>query len=364
MVSSLIDPMTRWWKLEIVRALFLPFKADIILKIPLSFNLPNNKLILIGNKKGEFTVKSAYFVASKLLDSRDDGECSFGDSNGRTWRKIWSLKLSEKVKIFSWRACVNGLPVLTKMAAKGIQTCCVCPICDEEPESLLHALISCDFALSVWSLWHDYPIDLLLKASDFNDLVLHLCSSPSALCLEFFFAIAWSIWCNRYKHIHDENSMQPLQVLEIAKSLVEDFREASSWDFPSPLPPQCGWVAPPPGYFKVNVDGASSIDGSGVFGVGAVIRDELGLIVAALCKALPMHYPAEWTELLALEHGVLLAQALNLRKVIFESNVFSVIAVVSQVNGGGIMGHLVQSFQFVASVFNCWYKKNNMNFQD
>nr|XP_023927443.1 uncharacterized protein LOC112038817 [Quercus suber] len=107
------------------------------------------------------------------------------------------------------------------------------------------------------------------------------------------------------------------------------------------------------GYFKVNVDGASSIDGNGVSGVGAVIRDELGVIVAALCKALPMHYPAEWTELLALEHGVLLAQALNLRKVIFESNASSVIAAVSQVNDGGIMGHLVQSFQSVASVFNC-----------
>ena len=135
---------------------------------------------------------------------------------------------------------MNGLPVLTKMATKGIQTCCVCPICDKAPESLLHALISCDFALSVWSLWHHCPIDLLLKAIDFNDLVLHLCSSRSALCLDFFFAIAWSIWCNRNKLIHDKNSMPPLQVLEIAKNLVEDFREASTWDFPSPPSLQCG----------------------------------------------------------------------------------------------------------------------------
>ncbi|KAK4589189.1 hypothetical protein RGQ29_019969 [Quercus rubra] len=181
------------------------------------------------------------------------------------------------------------------MAAKGIQTCCVCPICDEAPKSLLHALISCDFALSVWSLWHDCPIDLLLKATDFNDLELQLYSSPFALYLDFFFAIAWSIWCNRNKLIHDENSMSPLQVLEIAKNLVENFREASSWDFHSPPSPQCGWVASLSSYFKVNVDGASSIDGSGVFGVGVVIRDELCVVVAALCKALPMHYPAEWT---------------------------------------------------------------------
>lgn len=93
----------------------------------------------------------------------------------------------------------------------------------------------------------------------------------------------------------------------MAKNLVEDFKEASSWDF-TPLPsPQNGWVAPPSGYFKVNVDGASSIDGSGISGVGVIIRDEMGEVVAALCKALPLHYPAEWTEFFALEHGVLLA---------------------------------------------------------
>ena len=35
MVSSLIDKETKWWKTSVVQALFLPFEADIILKIPL-----------------------------------------------------------------------------------------------------------------------------------------------------------------------------------------------------------------------------------------------------------------------------------------------------------------------------------------
>ena len=45
--------------METVRALFFLFKVDMILKIPLSFNLPEDKLIWVANKKGEFTVKSA-----------------------------------------------------------------------------------------------------------------------------------------------------------------------------------------------------------------------------------------------------------------------------------------------------------------
>ena len=45
MVSSLIDPATKWWRTEMIRSAFLPFKADAILKIPLSRSLPDDKLI-------------------------------------------------------------------------------------------------------------------------------------------------------------------------------------------------------------------------------------------------------------------------------------------------------------------------------
>ena len=40
MVSSLIDFDTRWWKVDVIRATFLPHEASTILKIPISYNLP------------------------------------------------------------------------------------------------------------------------------------------------------------------------------------------------------------------------------------------------------------------------------------------------------------------------------------
>ena len=340
------------WNPRTIRALFLPFEADLILKIPLSYTLPEDKLIWMGNKRGAFTVRSAYFVAVKILDTRVNGECSSGDPNSLIWRKIWSMKLPEKIKIFSWRACVNGLPLLTNMVAKGIQTPYTCPICDEEPESLIHGLISCEFALSVWSLWHDCPMDQLLKAKTFNDLVLHFCSSTSALFLELFFAISWSVWYNRNKLLHGETGLPPLQILEMAKSIVEDYREAFSLVSPSLPSAQSCWVAPPSGFLKVNVDGASSIDGSGTSGIGVIIRDDLGRIVAALSKALLVHYPTELTELFALEHGVLLAQELNVSNVIFDAA--SVISSVTQDCNGGAMGHLVHSIVSAKSVFSSY----------
>ena len=87
MVSSLIDQDTKWWKANVVRTLFLPFEADMILKIPLSQRLPEDSLIWIGNKRGVFTVKSAYHIAAKLQSDKDLGESSFGDSRSIIWKK-------------------------------------------------------------------------------------------------------------------------------------------------------------------------------------------------------------------------------------------------------------------------------------
>lgn len=84
-----------------VKALFLPFEVETILKIPLSQNFPEDKLIWIGNKRGVFIVKSAYFIAAKLQVVKDGGECSSGDLNAQIWKKLWKLKLPEKFKIFS-----------------------------------------------------------------------------------------------------------------------------------------------------------------------------------------------------------------------------------------------------------------------
>ena len=72
MVSSLIDPATKWWRAEMIRAAFLPFEADAILKIPISHNLPDDKLIWMGNNWGEFTVKNAYHVAHGLVEAKEE----------------------------------------------------------------------------------------------------------------------------------------------------------------------------------------------------------------------------------------------------------------------------------------------------
>ena len=58
------------------------------------------------------------------------------------------------------------------------------------------------------------------------------------------------------------------------------------------------WTPPPPGVFKVNVDGATSVDGRNS-SVGAIIRDSCGAIIAACCKYLQGQFSVQrWKMLL------------------------------------------------------------------
>ena len=53
MVSDLIDEDSKRWKVDTLKSLFLPFEVERILNIPLSYSLPEDKIIWVGNKRGE-----------------------------------------------------------------------------------------------------------------------------------------------------------------------------------------------------------------------------------------------------------------------------------------------------------------------
>lgn len=175
--------------------------------------------------------------------------------------------------------------------------------------------------------------------------------TPYVVHLEYFFAISWSIWHNRNQIAHNDVSLSPLQIWELARNIVEGFHKANSELLPAKQPANISWEAPPPGFCKINVDDATSLDGSGVSAVEVVIRDEGGNLVVALCKALPSHYPAEWTKIFAMEQGVLLAQDLAIPNTIFESDASSVIQAITQGLQGDVTDHLIHEIILAKSSF-------------
>ena len=183
--------------MDTLKSLFLPFEVETILNIPLSHNLPEDKIIWVGNNKGVFFVKSAYYVALSMINSSDSGECSYRDPRTPLWKRIWQLKIPPKIRIFSWKVCVNALPTMSNLRKRGVSTDGLCPVCGLEEETILHALCRCMAMKEVWRLWKDCQIDSGAESLDFSDIALKVLAASNLKDLEILFVVAWAIWHNR-----------------------------------------------------------------------------------------------------------------------------------------------------------------------
>ena len=157
-----------------------------------------------------FTVKSAYHIAYHLAEKKEVVESSWGDPLKPLWKCLWQLNLPAKIKIFAWRACVNGLPTKEKLCSRGINTSFDCPNCSEELESIHHVLLHCKFASHMWNFWVDGLLLIQRNTWIFSDLALFILSHKSLQDLELFFSVAWAIWHNRNKSIYEGTCSPPV----------------------------------------------------------------------------------------------------------------------------------------------------------
>jgi hypothetical protein len=66
------------------------------------------------------------------------------------WKKLWKLKVPNKVRIFLWRVLRGCLPVRARLLAKGVHCDPKCPCCGEYEENEWHCFVGCMAAQEVW----------------------------------------------------------------------------------------------------------------------------------------------------------------------------------------------------------------------
>ena len=87
-VCDFIDVEKRCWDLNLLNRNFLPFKAEFIVRIPLSVRLPDDRQVWAETSNGFFSVKSAYKVALELETNRKISSCSDGSNLHRFWKRL------------------------------------------------------------------------------------------------------------------------------------------------------------------------------------------------------------------------------------------------------------------------------------
>ena len=131
----------------------------------------------------------------------------------------------------------------------------------------------------------DGLVDLLNVNMDIIDIAMKIFESGMSQDLDLFLGIAWAIWYDRNKIVHESSSQFPDHIWSYARKYIIEFKSASVACSQQLAQTEEKWIAPPPGVFKINVDGATS-ENERNSSVGVVIRDTTGTVHVACCKYL------------------------------------------------------------------------------
>ena len=192
---------------------------------------------------------------------------------------------------------------------------------------------------------------------DIIDIAMKLVESGTSFDLEVFFGVARAIWYNRNKIVHEASSQYPDQIWCFAEKYIREFKSASIICSQDLAKTNGRWTAPPPGSFKINVDGATS-ENERNSSVGVLIRDVDGNVIAACCKYLQGQYSVEEVEALTMERGFLLAKEQKLSHIILEFDALIVVSNVIAVETSGWLGHVYQGICGLLSSFSSWNVKH------
>lgn len=147
-VEVLIDSEIGAWYRNLIYQLFTPEEARQILSIPLSHLGAADKLIWSSTTDGRFTVKLAYHLELERTKGLE-GEQSNQDQEEPYWKALWDLNIQEQSNNFFWRACNELLLTKENLLKKHIIDTSLCPVCEREQESLIHAIWDCPAAADV-----------------------------------------------------------------------------------------------------------------------------------------------------------------------------------------------------------------------
>ena len=206
-VSSLMLPNQRVWDYDVISDIFNSRDKDLILQIPLSSRRDEDVWYWLADSRGCYSVRSCY----KMLTSTSPNPFT------SVWRKLWKLKVPNKVKSFIWRAATNVLPTATNLTSKSVDIPSTCAVCNAHEETVTHALIECSFAKSCWI---SSPVGFVGHCSSFLGWLDHIFTRYNNDECNVAVMLCWRIWINRNNRVWNNKSCSVHQVLNSAGHLL------------------------------------------------------------------------------------------------------------------------------------------------
>ncbi|KAK6126762.1 hypothetical protein DH2020_039507 [Rehmannia glutinosa] len=341
-VSSLIDIEHSSLEGDIIRTLFN--RIGVPYSIHAYWCLSPDLWCWHPNKNGKFSVKSAYHTiltsCSQLFDIHTSTPSS--SSPNPVWKKIWSLQVPPRFKLFAWRCSSEALSTVDLLAKHHIFSSDLFPFCSSA-EGVNHIFFYCHFAKMVWNCSGLSEVVLQFSQSSFSswyqDVVLH--SPPEVRNL--FVVLSCLIWYHRNKRKFEGAPLDPISVVMAANNIMHEFCHAvCTPDMLSANLPQSMQPSPLNYFPRVCFDGAISTQAR-CCGIGVAVFDAQGIFVEGFSKKVTGIVDPEIAECLALKEALHLAEKLNIGPIsIFGDAAQVVLAANDQVVGSAASSGILQ----------------------
>ncbi|KAJ8750712.1 hypothetical protein K2173_015893 [Erythroxylum novogranatense] len=205
------------------RVVFNSVDTTAILSIPLGRSQTADALCWKFERKGGYTVKSAY----KSLTWQ--GQYDQVSVQSSCWNRVWRCKIPYFLLNFLWRAGVNILPSRERLFTKHVPVVNVCPLCQRSSETVLHILVQCPYAREVWLLsplgWFNPQVSSFLSWLDaFTSLF-------NKWDMAFGIYVCWNIWQSRNRRVWQQKFTSPAHCLGQFKADFEMWRSVQRNEF-------------------------------------------------------------------------------------------------------------------------------------
>ena len=226
MVSDLIDSSSRNWNLAVLNDLFVPGDVSIITaKLPAVDR--EDFWVWRFNHSGNFTVKSAYWLATSTKVSVGRREAESLPFLCPLKEQVWKVITAPKIRVFLWKCLSNALPVAELISERGMKVDMRCQLCGLEGESINHTLFECCVARQVWALsGMPHPRNGFCDSCIFANVNYLLKMSKNLGIQErarrSWPWLLWNLWKNRNHLIFEGTSFS---CTEIARKAAADANE-------------------------------------------------------------------------------------------------------------------------------------------
>ncbi|XP_030478363.2 uncharacterized protein LOC115695438 [Cannabis sativa] len=185
-----------------------------------------------------------------------------------------------------WRL-IKNIPL--QLRTKHVDVSPMCPVCHDEEESILHALVTCRV---IKNYWNRAGITTVVRVGqsffDWCVVVFHK-ASTDLMCI--IAATCWAIWGAKNDLVWKGNEVKEDNIVVFANRYLEQWRSAqsskveSSWPFLRAEDVPKHWTVPCGNTIKVNVD-ATLFNNIESYGLGMVTCDASGLLIQGRTKLL------------------------------------------------------------------------------